>query len=102
MTASMPQTLGVDISKESLDVHLYPDGRSHRFANDRKGWRPYRKSTSAFTSKRSGFWALRNVRTPHMRRNAIPSHRNAASSPGPLASAANPVRPTAMSTNSDV
>jgi hypothetical protein len=25
MTQSMPQTLGVDISKESLDVHLYPD-----------------------------------------------------------------------------
>jgi transposase len=37
MAAIMPQTLGVDISKDSLDVHLYPEGRTHRFANDRKG-----------------------------------------------------------------
>jgi transposase len=38
MHASMPQTLGVDISKENLDVHLHPDGASHRFANERKGF----------------------------------------------------------------
>ena len=38
MTASMPQTLGVDISKDNLDVHLYPEGRSGSFPNDRKGF----------------------------------------------------------------
>jgi transposase len=34
----MPQTLGVDISKDTLDVHLHPGGTSRRFANDRKGF----------------------------------------------------------------
>lgn len=38
MTASMPQTLGVDISKEKLDVHLHPDGGGASFRNDRKGF----------------------------------------------------------------
>jgi transposase len=38
MHASMPQTLGVDISRENLDAHLHPDGASRRFANDRKGF----------------------------------------------------------------
>jgi len=38
MTASMPQTLGVDISKEKLDVHLHPEGSGASFHNDRKGF----------------------------------------------------------------
>ena len=38
MSTSMPQTLGVDISKDSLDVHLHPAGARGRFANDRKGF----------------------------------------------------------------
>jgi transposase len=38
MSDIIPQTLGCDISKETLDVHLYPDGASARFANDRRGF----------------------------------------------------------------
>jgi hypothetical protein len=38
MTASMPQTFGVDISKEKLDVHLHPEGSGASFHNDRKGF----------------------------------------------------------------
>ena len=38
MTASMPQTLGVDISKEKLDVHLHPEGSGAELHNDRKGF----------------------------------------------------------------
>lgn len=37
MQSTLPQNLGVDIAKASLDVHLHPDGASRRFANDRKG-----------------------------------------------------------------
>lgn len=38
MTVQVAQTLGVDISKETLDVHLYPEGESARFANDKRGF----------------------------------------------------------------
>lgn len=38
MHVSIPQTLGVDISKETLDVHLHPGGDSARFGNDKKGF----------------------------------------------------------------
>jgi transposase len=37
MSATIPQTAGVDISKASLDVSLYPSGLARRFANDRSG-----------------------------------------------------------------
>jgi transposase len=30
-------TIGIDISKEYLDVHLHPRGIAHQFTNDRKG-----------------------------------------------------------------
>jgi transposase len=30
-------TIGIDISKDRLDAHRWPDGASRRFANDRKG-----------------------------------------------------------------
>ena len=39
MRDSIPQTLGVDISKETLDVHLHPHGEAMRFSNDAKGFR---------------------------------------------------------------
>lgn len=38
MTTSIAQNLGVDISKDSLDVHLHPSGLESRFANDKKGF----------------------------------------------------------------
>lgn len=31
-------TIGVDVSKDTLDVHLHPIGEDHRFANDLKGF----------------------------------------------------------------
>jgi transposase len=34
-----PSTIGVDISKGSLDVHRLPDGASRRFGNDKAGYR---------------------------------------------------------------
>ena len=30
-------TIGIDISKETLDVHLYPEGAARQFPNDREG-----------------------------------------------------------------
>ena len=30
-------TIGVDISKDHLDVHRLPDGQSRRFTNDKAG-----------------------------------------------------------------
>ena len=38
MPESIPQNLGVDISKDALDVHFHPEGASARFANDKKGF----------------------------------------------------------------
>lgn len=38
MSKTISQTLGIDISKETLDVYLYPNGAAHRFANDKKGF----------------------------------------------------------------
>jgi transposase len=38
MQITLSQTVGVDISKESLDIHLHPEGASARFGNDRKGF----------------------------------------------------------------
>jgi transposase len=35
----VPQTAGIDIAKDRLDVCLYPDGAARRFANDAKGHR---------------------------------------------------------------
>lgn len=37
MTYSIAQNVGVDISKDWLDVHLHPDGGSQRFGNDPAG-----------------------------------------------------------------
>ena len=30
-------TIGIDISKDNLDVHLHPEGIARQFPNDRKG-----------------------------------------------------------------
>jgi len=38
MQDMIAQTLGVDISKDSLDAYLHPEGAARRFANDRKGF----------------------------------------------------------------
>jgi transposase len=38
MTVTIPQTVGVDISKDTLDIHLHPDGAARRFANNDKGF----------------------------------------------------------------
>jgi transposase len=40
-------TIGVDISKDTLDVHRLPDGQSRTFANDQAGY----KALIAFIGK---------------------------------------------------
>ena len=40
-------TIGVDISKEFLDVHRLPDGQSGRFTNNKAGY----KALAAFIGK---------------------------------------------------
>ena len=37
MGNNLPQTIGIDISKASLDCHVYPAGAEHQFANTAKG-----------------------------------------------------------------
>ena len=32
-----PVTIGIDVSSAVLDVHLHPDGRRQRFANESAG-----------------------------------------------------------------
>jgi hypothetical protein len=36
MTQSNAETVGVDISKDQLDVHIHPVGKAKRFTNDAK------------------------------------------------------------------
>jgi transposase len=43
-------TIGVDISKDALDVHRLPDGQSRRFLNDAAG----HKALIAFVGKSAG------------------------------------------------
>ena len=38
MHNTIAQSVGVDISKDTLDVHLHPDGTARRFANNLKGF----------------------------------------------------------------
>lgn len=38
MTATIPPTLGVDISKYTIDVHLLPEGATRQFANSPAGF----------------------------------------------------------------
>ena len=37
MSATVAQIVGVDISKDSLDVHLHPEGTARRFTNNPRG-----------------------------------------------------------------
>jgi transposase len=37
MTATIAQTVGIDISKDTLDVHLHPDAATRQFANTANG-----------------------------------------------------------------
>jgi transposase len=39
MRENLAQNAGVDISKDSLDVHLHPEQRNARFSNDAKGFK---------------------------------------------------------------
>ena len=39
MRSMVAQCVGVDISKDTLDVHLHPDAVSRRFANDLRGFK---------------------------------------------------------------
>lgn len=38
MTPTIAQTVGVDISKDTLDVHLHPDGTARQFTNNAQGF----------------------------------------------------------------
>lgn len=38
MPGMIAQSVGVDIAKDTLDVHLHPAGGVRRFTNDAKGW----------------------------------------------------------------
>jgi len=38
MPGTIAQSVGVDIAKDTLDVHLHPAGRGRRFANCARGW----------------------------------------------------------------
>ena len=48
----MKDTIGVDISKDHLDVHRMSDGASRRFANDNNGHRAFLKWLGARTGDR--------------------------------------------------
>lgn len=38
MNDDLPQTIGIDISQKTLDVHAHPSGRQHRFTNCASGF----------------------------------------------------------------
>jgi transposase len=38
MSDRIAQSVGVDIAKDTLEVHLHPAGKGRRFGNDAKGW----------------------------------------------------------------
>jgi transposase len=52
MLGTITQTVGADISKASLDVHLHPEGVARRFDNDRKGFTALIKWLGGFAVKR--------------------------------------------------
>ena len=39
MSITIAETVGVDISKDTLDLHVHPGGATRRFANDAKGFK---------------------------------------------------------------
>lgn len=48
----IPQNAGIDISKDTLDVHLHPEGAARRFGNDKKGFTALIKWLGGFTITR--------------------------------------------------
>jgi transposase len=55
MAGSIAQSVGVDIAKDTLEVHLHPAGRVRRFANDAKGWAALIAWLGGFPSARIAF-----------------------------------------------
>jgi transposase len=51
----IPQTAGIDIAKDQLDVCLYPDGAARRFPNDAKGHRALIAWLAAYSIERVVF-----------------------------------------------
>src|SRR3712207_8872519 len=48
----LPQTAGIDMAKDQLDVCLYPDGATRRFPNDAKGHRALIAWLAAYSIER--------------------------------------------------
>lgn len=57
MNGTIAQSVGVDISKDTLDVHAHPGGASRRFGNNAKGFK-------ALVAWLGGFEVLRVVFEP--------------------------------------
>ncbi len=57
MHHSIPQTAGIDIAKDRLDVCLYPDGATRHFANDAQGHRALVAWLAAYSIQRVVFEA---------------------------------------------
>src|SRR3712207_9410572 len=55
MDHPIPQTAGIDIAKDQLDVCLYPDGATRRFPNDAKGHRALIAWLAAYSIQRVVF-----------------------------------------------
>jgi transposase len=64
MTKSISETVGVDISKEHLDVFVYPSGAAKQFGNDAKGHRSFERTLAA-----AGF-PMAKINPRHARRFA--------------------------------
>ncbi|MFZ5698851.1 MAG: IS110 family transposase [Pseudomonadota bacterium] len=57
MTHCIAQNVGVDISKDWLDVHLHPDGACRRFGNDPAGHKALLKWLGGWTVERIAYEA---------------------------------------------
>ena len=57
MDHPIPQTAGIDIAKDRLDVCLYPDGATRHFPNDAKGHRALIAWLAAYSIQRVVFEA---------------------------------------------
>jgi hypothetical protein len=59
-----PSTIGVDVSKDSLDAHRLADGAARRFANDKTGRKTLIKWLTAAPAKRVVFEPTGPARSP--------------------------------------
>ena len=57
MSSNIPQTIGIDISKASLDCYAYPSGAEHQFANTAKGHKALITWLQQWTIERIAFEA---------------------------------------------